>query len=645
MKKRIFIALLLVVFSLFTLSLTTVKAEEGTVYNFKADYNATGSNNVFTLSSDKGYVKTEVSNVDLSSVYISIKYTSKDVKNFDVFAYGTDENGQAIKDALIVYKIDSAWNKVEHTSYENQFMISTFNATGYFTPGTADYNGITTLTHLNFMFRGAKGSVVEILDFAITTDGKHGFSTELEVVEEEVLPMNKTLIVGDMTTAADVSFSRNELGEQVVSYSTSPKYNTFDVSISNYHSGLTTYEVEFYCEQDVTILFQVNGVADWATNHKKFDGGTTHKYTLDVSAANLPSSFTVQFYLDAAVTVETEKVVTFKSIKFVSPSLSVGEIEVIGGANSSFNEKGEQVISYSSSPSAGWKYFSIPVEGYSAVYNKLVISFTPENDTEVFFCIGGNDDWDMGYKVFEGGQTYTLTYDLSQYVLNSIFEITFLLDCNVSVETPNSVTFNKVELVSGLDTLLEKYYNDGVYTRHTNIFLTDAAKEDLVRYFHAQSNMLERTTYFKDDALWMTNEAGSYSYYGTLGNDMTGGRVVNVGDTTNSIALAGKTMEEHYTTMFDIKDLDVVWTVEKGVYTSRDEKAVKAFLDFTAPCFLNSEDQSSSNYFSFCKVTVEETEDGLVLKLWVDSSNYGAISNGVEGKYNLLSQAVISYSN
>ena len=60
--------------------------------------------------------------------------------------------------------------------------------------------------------------------------------------------------------------------------------------------------------------------------------------------------------------------------------------------------------------------------------------------------------------------------------------------------------------------LFNKYYNNGSYKRDTVINMNDAAKNELIKCFHAESNLLIRDTYFVGGELWMLNEAGTYSY-------------------------------------------------------------------------------------------------------------------------------------
>lgn len=200
--------------------------------------------------------------------------------------------------------------------------------------------------------------------------------------------------------------------------------------------------------------------------------------------------------------------------------------------------------------------------------------------------------------------------------------------------------------------LANKYYKlddleEGKYNRHTLININDDTIEEATAYFHAKVNMLERTTYFTKDALWMTNEVGTYSYYGTKGDDLTGGRVPNVGDTVESIAQKNTGgMEGKYTTLNDIRDYaaKAEWSYDSTTktYTTNDKTVVKQFLDFTAPCFLNFTD-TDSNYIILDHVTVKEDGNKLLLKLHVDPTEKSKLRVVDEEKEEyILSTATIS---
>ena len=198
------------------------------------------------------------------------------------------------------------------------------------------------------------------------------------------------------------------------------------------------------------------------------------------------------------------------------------------------------------------------------------------------------------------------------------------------------------EMVDNINFLVNSYYNDGVYTKDTKIYLKEEAVNELVEKngFHAGSDILERTTYFIKDALWMShgNQDTKYSYYGTAGSDMTGGVVDNVGDVTQQIAYKGKTMEEYYITMNDVVlKAEHNWEFVDGKYLSTSEEVIDWFKAITAPCFLGFV-ENTQNYISLSSVSVEEIDDKLVLCLYASSIDESKLTSGST----LFSEAVIT---
>ena len=265
-----------------------------------------------------------------------------------------------------------------------------------------------------------------------------------------------------------------------------------------------------------------------------------------------------------------------------------------------------------------------------------------ENATTYTYTIGSNDsvttnDLTAGRPLKDGESIKVFANgDNETYSDSDSVEATYDAPANIKVEN-----------------LLNSYYFDGCYTRTTKINLnindSDVLKE-INNIFHAGSILLERTTHFNGDSLWMTNEEtdekGTYSYYGTKYDGdtpvgVTGGRVA-LNETTSNVVLSGEgkeSMEKYYTTMDDIKANKAEWTKEGNVFTTEDDKVIKMFLDFTAPCFLNYT-ATNSNYFTLSKAQIEETSQGLELRL-VTSGDEGKLtdSNGV------LSTAIITKFN
>ena len=199
---------------------------------------------------------------------------------------------------------------------------------------------------------------------------------------------------------------------------------------------------------------------------------------------------------------------------------------------------------------------------------------------------------------------------------------------------------------TSLNALVTKYYHAGVYQKDTVIYLKDDATFELSSIFHAGVDTLERTTYYNDDALWMSRDDGKYSYYGTSGSDLVNAVVDTVGDTTGSkVVITGQTMEEKYYTLYDVKESAATWTLNEGVYSSTDLTLIEVFKGFTAPCYLGFND-TTSKYVDLVSVEIEETENGLELRLIADGTNDGVI-DGADGDTTtneVFSKATITYS-
>ena len=163
--------------------------------------------------------------------------------------------------------------------------------------------------------------------------------------------------------------------------------------------------------------------------------------------------------------------------------------------------------------------------------------------------------------------------------------------------------------------ILNEFYNDGNYTKKSNIYLADSVLEDLARenikVFHGGLH-LERTTYYqKDDSgkdlLFMGNLDGSYAKL--EGNRPVDGinsgyrTVINLDGTTymdhfvydgDEAIRTYKTnfvsVEDYYVTLLDFLDgpYNEEWVLNNGVYerilADSDDVQFKEFLAFTAPC-------------------------------------------------------------
>lgn len=235
-------------------------------------------------------------------------------------------------------------------------------------------------------------------------------------------------------------------------------------------------------------------------------------------------------------------------------------------------------------------------------------------------------------------------------ILFTLASILFLAHYNVKA------TEEQAKVVSDINTLVNSYYNEGVYTKETTIYLTAEAVDELVEHgkFHDNVDILERITYYTKDALWMSHgdRDTKYSYYGTLGSDMTGGVVDNVGDTVNTIAarkpisaqnqglwrnLDEDGMEGYYWTLKDIvATSEHNWSYSDGKYISNSEEVIELFKAFTAPCYIGFE-PSTENYIDLTSVSMEEVNGKLILSLYASEGDI----NKLTSNSTLFSKAVV----
>lgn len=231
------------------------------------------------------------------------------------------------------------------------------------------------------------------------------------------------------------------------------------------------------------------------------------------------------------------------------------------------------------------------------------------------------------YKLFTGGLLLGLLFANNNYH--------FVVNASINTHSEES------KIISDINSLINKYRHSDVYTRDTEIYLNENSLDEIKSVFHAQNDLLKRTTYFSNDELWMTNGLGKYSYYGTDENgNLTNATVDIVGERSKNVAIFGVSMQDHYYTMYDIvAKEDHGWSNENGVYSCNNEEVFTWFKGFTAPCYLgfNSE---TSNYVLFEKAEIEETDSGLELRLIAKNIEAYKLTNSD----NIFSRAIITYN-
>ena len=276
--------------------------------------------------------------------------------------------------------------------------------------------------------------------------------------------------------------------------------------------------------------------------------------------------------------------------------------------------------------------------GFNVGNGYLYAASSGSNQLKVETTISDNSSWSISISggIADVVAQGTNTRNKLRYNNNpTLFSCYSTGQFDISIYKVDSENHNKE-----VNELFNKYYDNGIYIKDTVINLNSAAQGELVEHFHAQVNILERTTYYKNDELWMSRGDGSYSYYGSnsLGLTYATTNTPNVTPYDSVVVVPETTMLDYYTTLETLKANEAVWKKEGNVYYTDDKTVLKYYLDFTAPCLLSS--IFDSNYFIYEKATLEEVNGTLVLKLVIDSEMHNALSV----TDNVLSQATIKVS-
>lgn len=219
-----------------------------------------------------------------------------------------------------------------------------------------------------------------------------------------------------------------------------------------------------------------------------------------------------------------------------------------------------------------------------------------------------------------------------------LFTVSFFISANADENTDaNAAAFE----------LFTKFYNDGSYKKDTKIYINENVMKEVENYFHSKVTILERTTYYIGDELWMSNGNG-YSGYGTSNGELTRFAVSRSREkgTEKSAGIAGG-MEAYYCTLDDFVKgthnsthvdapitLNQGWESINGVLASYSKDVFQGYRLFTAPLWLYTEE--SKNYIDFSLATLEEevlenketkNNTRLVMKLWtskLDSAKFNS---------------------
>ena len=205
-----------------------IKIEEGLITLLADQENAADS-----LSG--AYVNYYLSNVDLSKgIYVSFKYKANGITGFGLHVRGG--KGTALYEGYVANMLGN-WNVTVDTYESHGITI----ATAYIHTYVVNEYGMDSLCALGIKLVGNESATFEILDFAITEDGKHGFEIPQEVIEGpyKITAKNATEVDGVFTATSTRPELTITLAEPVAATNTYVSIKLSCSKIDNFDLYLT----------------------------------------------------------------------------------------------------------------------------------------------------------------------------------------------------------------------------------------------------------------------------------------------------------------------------------------------------------------------------------------------------------------------
>lgn len=183
--------------------------------------------------------------------------------------------------------------------------------------------------------------------------------------------------------------------------------------------------------------------------------------------------------------------------------------------------------------------------------------------------------------------------------------------------------------------ILNDYYNDGVYRKDTIINLTESAKAEVIKMFHASCNHLERITYYNGEEIWMTNTSNTInSGYETVNGDMLHFKKID-GQNVYDYCVPNTITTEYYQTLKNLRDTSG-WKVSGTSYINNNEDVIDKFRQFAAPLWLATDE--AKDYIVFTSVKIFTSNNGLHIQLLTSSTDNGKLTNS----NGIFSEAIVT---
>lgn len=344
-----------------TFGAMAVVGDKATVEGNKATYSVAEESSVSSLFSETEtytYLSIPVQNWDFANnKHVSIKYAINGVTSVGMHVLG--ESAGAETSTYVANVLPAGWNTTTVSYDEAGFIVSTSSMGDYL----LDFTSVSAII---IKLQTEAGATFELLDIAITADGEHGFEVPLGAMQlsDIVIP-----------NGFEATLTKGENGEQTITYSTDPGWNTFDITVTNYDANNFIFEAVFEATADTAVCFSINDNVDWSIGHKLYPGERISTQQIDVSSYSLPANFTIKIYLDAEkVDVTAEKSVTFKSITFKTPDPEP-EGMYIGTPTASAMTCMEGALGWDVkwTYEGSWSSVKFPVNNFDTEYDILVV--------------------------------------------------------------------------------------------------------------------------------------------------------------------------------------------------------------------------------------------------------------------------------
>ncbi|MBQ6883057.1 MAG: hypothetical protein IJO25_01730, partial [Clostridia bacterium] len=168
--------------------------------------------------------------------------------------------------------------------------------------------------------------------------------------------------------------------------------------------------------------------------------------------------------------------------------------------------------------------------------------------------------------------------------------------------------------------LLATYYNNGYYSKQTEIYQENFAAFDKENDFHAGASALIRITDYTPGRLYMYNSDKTInSGYKDVENGMAHFKMGSEGDVDDYI-VPGTTVEAYYTDLMELAGKDG-WVKDGDTYTlALTEETATPWVHFVAPMWIGG-----TSKIQVTKVVMTENEN-LSLQLWAEESLFASAS-------------------